>query len=299
MWILAAAIAAAQTFGGQASPQAWSHSFYSGDAGENVTDYQRGMEALDERHWQQAILAFAEVIRRRGSASDGALYWTAYAENRTGDPQAALRTIEKLKHTQPRSGWLSDARALQVEIKAALGRTTETPKDADVNVKLLELSNLISAKPQIAVPALRNIVESSNTFQIKDRALFVLAQSSTAEAQQALGSIVRHNVDPTVRAHAVRYVGLLGGEAGRNELVSLYRTGGQVDTNDSMKPASLEDLNAEARTSILQALVTRGDAETLIELEREERDPKRKAEIAHYLSLLKSNEPKPYRIQLK
>src|SRR6266487_3635134 len=78
--------------------------------------YQRGSKALDERRWDQAVEAFNEVVRLGGSRKDGALFWKAYAQNKLGQRSEALETVRELSKNFANSRWLSDAKALELEI---------------------------------------------------------------------------------------------------------------------------------------------------------------------------------------
>ena len=57
---------------------------------------------------------------------------------------------------------------------------------SDEDLKLLALNGLIGSDPSKAIPALQKILMSNNSTRVKDRALFVLAQSDSPEAQRLL-----------------------------------------------------------------------------------------------------------------
>ena len=238
---------------------------------------------------------------------------------------------------------MNDARALEVGLEAALGRELSPASDTDVNVKLLVLSNLMAAKPDLALPALQNVLNSKNPSAVKDRALFVLAQNPTPEARRILGSAAQDRSDPALRANAIRYVGMLGGDDGRKELVSLYRTSSddqtkravlqslafagsdrflletaKAEARPALRSAAIQSLglvgsndkadalvamfaresDAGVRNSILKALVMGNNSKALIQLERHESDPQRKAEIIRYLSFLRPDEAARHQVDL-
>jgi TolA-binding protein len=68
--------------------------------------YDEGREALDEDRYQKAEEKFTELARLNGPQTDAALYWKAYAENRSGKRDTALTTIADLKKRFPQS-WKS------------------------------------------------------------------------------------------------------------------------------------------------------------------------------------------------
>ena len=87
--------------------------------GAQDLSYQDGLRALDTHDWQRAVQAFNSVIERKSTSADGALYWKAYAENRSGDQKGALHTLAQLRGEMPDSNWLADAAALETELQAS------------------------------------------------------------------------------------------------------------------------------------------------------------------------------------
>src|ERR1043165_9576075 len=79
--------------------------------------YQQAVKALHKRHWDEAIEAFNEVIEMAGARVDGAWYWKAYAQNKRGQREEALSSLAQLIKAFPESRWLSDAKALQAQIR--------------------------------------------------------------------------------------------------------------------------------------------------------------------------------------
>ena len=57
------------------------------------------------------------MIELKGTKADAALYWKAYAQNKLGQRPEALATINILLKDYPKSRYLSDAKALEVEVK--------------------------------------------------------------------------------------------------------------------------------------------------------------------------------------
>ena len=84
--------------------------------------YDQGQSALDSARWDRAITAFDHVIEAKGTKSDAALYWKAYAQNKQGQRPEAMATINVLVKEYPKSRYLSDAKALEVEVRQNSGR---------------------------------------------------------------------------------------------------------------------------------------------------------------------------------
>ena len=75
--------------------------------------YNQGTQALDRSEWDAAADAFERVVALKDGRADAALYWRAYALNKSGRQDAALKALAALKAGYPQSRWLRDARALE------------------------------------------------------------------------------------------------------------------------------------------------------------------------------------------
>lgn len=264
--------------------------FAQEDAHSGSSDYQAGLRALDAQQWRAAQAAFAKAAAQMGKAADGALYWKAFAENNAGHLQAAKKTIAELQQKMPDSKWLHDAAALDAEMKfiraPSIGfiPSFELTKSEgpDTDIKLLAINNLMMSKPAIAVPALKEVLSGKSSTAVKDRALFVLAQSSSPEAQQVVTEAAKNSGDPALQIRAIRYVGLMSRDGSQKELIAIYRSAA----------------NAEARRAVLQALAMGHGGKALADLARIETNPDRKAEIARYLFATPSDEANRYAIEV-
>ena len=105
-------------------------------------DYERGQEALDRASWAVAVTRFQEVIDAAGARVDAALYWKAYALDRMGQRAEALTTVAELAKTYPKSRWLSDARALELQVRQRVGQPVTLDAAGDEELKLLALNAL-------------------------------------------------------------------------------------------------------------------------------------------------------------
>ena len=127
------------------------------------TVYARGTTALDRGEFDAAATAFEEVVAMKGERADGALYWSAYAQNKRGRRDDALQAIATLKSNYPKSRWLRDARALEVEIRQASGQTAVPDRNGDEDLKLMALGGLMNADPDRALPLVEQMMASSQS----------------------------------------------------------------------------------------------------------------------------------------
>ncbi len=193
------------------------------------SDYQAGTAALGANRFDEAIRRFQSVIAKKSPRADGAYYWEAYAQNRSGRPTEALTTIAAMRKSYPQSKWMDDAKALELEIHGQNGRPLSPADENNEDLKLIAINSLMGSDPNRAIPILRNLLSSRQPLNLKDRALFVLSQSSASEARQLLLDIARGKSDRELQFKAVRYLSMMGGEGARGQLSQLYASSN--DTN--------------------------------------------------------------------
>src|SRR5438874_41873 len=93
----------------------------SDDQSREEEIYSDGTDDLDEGKWDRASEKFSQVIQLHGKKADAALYWKAYALQKLGRRDDALASVAELKKQFPRSSWLKDAGALELEVRQAQG----------------------------------------------------------------------------------------------------------------------------------------------------------------------------------
>jgi HEAT repeat protein len=231
--------------------------------------YNNARASLTAQRWQNAIDQLSQI---RGSKSDGAAYWKAYAQNKLGQRAAALETIGLMMKQYPRSTYINDAKALEIEIRGAAGQGAQGVQDAvsasqgDEDLKLYAINSLMSADPERAVPALEKLLAGSQSARLKERALFVLSQSSSSRAQDLMAQIARGQVYPDLQSKAIQNLGI----SGKKKLLSDIYTSGA---------------SAEAKRAALKAMGIAGATDELVAAARSERDPQVRREIINSLAI--------------
>jgi hypothetical protein len=218
--------------------------------------YENGSRALDQRGWDEAIKAFAAVPRSSARA-DGALYWTAYAQNKLGRRTEALASLAELTKSFPQSRWNRDAKALEIEIRQAEGKPASPEAQSDEEMKLLALNAVMRADPEKAVPVLEKMLQGPGSPRLKERALFVLLQSGSPRARAIVSDFARGGANPDLQRKAIQFLGVLGGAQSRDELADLY--------------AKVADPGA--KREILNALFVGHAADKIAAIARSEKDP--------------------------
>lgn len=263
------------TFAGTIAAQGWPPapeimSFQSAhDSSQSDADYQNGLRELDERHWDRAISDFEASAAHNRSSSDAALYWKAYAENRAGRREEALATVESMRTQYPSSRWIKDADALEVEVRAQTGAPPSPASQPDEDLKLLAINSLMQSDPDQAVPILQKLLKGDASEKLKERALFVLTQSSSPAARTTLDQMAHDSSNPALQRKAIRYMGLMGNAQSRSELVSIYKASSDM----------------QLKRDILHSFMQSGSRDFLLDVAKSEQNPELRRDAIHQLAI--------------
>ena len=232
--------------------------------------YKDGTNSLKDGQWQHAIEKFSEVATMKGRRADAALYWKAYALNKAARRNEAETTITELRHDFPRSEWLKDAGALELQIKQVRGQTVDPGRENDEDLKLLAINSLMNSDPERAIPLLQGVLSNPNaSTNLKERALFVLAQSDSSQAGQMIGAIARSQSGPDLQVRAIRYLGISGDRYSKL-LQEIYAGSSDV----------------KVKKAVLQAYMTSGAKEPVLAAARGEKDPELRRAAIHQLGAM-------------
>ena len=231
--------------------------------------YDRGTGALDAGHWDSAIAAFDEVSGGGGKRADAALYWKAYAQNKAGQRAAAQATIQALQKAYPQSRWIKEAKALDLEVRQQTGQAPRVEQESDDDLKLMALNSLMGADPDRALPMLEKFLSGSSGPKLRERALFVLAQSGTPKAREILVRTAKDESNPDIQRKAIEYLGLFGGPDSRQALDGLYASA-----------------DVPVKKTILHTYLAAGDRARVLAAARTEKDPDLRREAIHVLGAM-------------
>jgi hypothetical protein len=226
--------------------------------------YEMGRSALDRRNWQDAINRFDQAAQLKGRRVDAALYWKAYAQGKNGQRTEALATVDMLVKGYPQSRYLNDAKALEIELKR--GQVSPESQD-DEDLKLLAIQGLQHSDPEQAIPLLEKLLASSNGPRIKERALYVLALSNSARAQEILLGIAKGGGNPDLQRKAIDYLATHSRNEGRAKLEEVYRT----------------NTDQEIRLRVLRAYMSAGDRTRLLAVAQSEQSEDLRMAAIRYL----------------
>lgn len=231
-------------------------------------DYDRARRAIDDGQWTQALERLREVVAAGGTRADAALYWSAYALERLGRRADALTAIAELGRTYPKSRWLGDARALEVQVRQRAGQPVALDAAGDEELKLLALNALQFSSPEQALPMLEQLLKSAQSIRLRERALFVLAQSNSPEARKVIADVARQG-NPDLQRKAIDYLGVHGSRENGALLAELY---GPAD--------------ADVKRRILRAYMVAGDRARVLAAATGETEPAVRTEAVRQLGVM-------------
>jgi HEAT repeat protein len=187
---------------------------------QRSTSYREAQRALDRENWDQASRLFDKIASGATDEADAALYWKAYADWKQLKKKESLEELRHLVSAYPKSAWVDDAKALEVEIRggksegagrSAGGRARGGPEGTDdEELKLYALDGLMQVEPEKAVPVLEKLLAGSASQRVKERALFVLSQSDSPRAREILVRTAKSGQPISLRREAVKTLGIAG-----------------------------------------------------------------------------------------
>ena len=262
-----------------------------GAAGDDASLYADGTRAINESRWSDAVGLFNRVAQLHGEHAEGALYWKAYAENKEGQSANALNTCAELRKAYPKSRWLDECGALEIEIRGKSGHPVSPQAEPDENLKLLALNALMQQDQAQAVPILQKILSGNQSDELKSRALFVLAQSNSPQAKAVIDQIAQGQSGPALQIKAIRMMATQGKSA-VGPLASIYQHSSDTHVKqvilqsyliagDSSKllEAARQETNSELVKTAVQTLGAMGAGQDLLTLYRATNNAQTKADI--------------------
>lgn len=213
--------------------------------------YEAGLSFMSRREYERAIGQFDQVISGKGTRADAALYHKAYAQYRLGRSNDASATLADLRKNHPQSRYLKDASALDTAVRASAGQPIRPEAADDDELKLLAINALQHSDPERTLPLIEGVLNGTNSLQLKQRALFVLAQSSQPRAREVLLNYAKGAGNPDLQRTAIQYLSTRGKERATSaELKAIYES-----TSD-------EDI----KRAVISAWGTMGDSVMLAEI---------------------------------
>ena len=138
--------------------------------------------------------------------------------------------------------------ALLVALLAVSSTIHAQKPTAEEELALAAMEGLMHQPPERALPIIKKVLAGSQTTLVKKRALFVLSQIRSPEAQELLLQAVR-SPDASLRGEAIRSIGIGGDAKSLDALQTVYSTG----TEDVKKEVLQAWLIAGRKDAVYQA----------------------------------------------
>ena len=232
--------------------------------------YEQGQNAIERAQWQQAIERFTVLVDSKAPRADAALYWRAYSLDKLNRQSEALTSVAELLKGYPSSRWVADARALEIQVRQRAGQPVSPEVQADEELKLFAIQGLQHQDPDQAIPMLEKLLQGTSSPRMKERVLFVLAQSNAARARQVMTTVARGGSNPDLQMKAIQYIGMQGSQPNRQLLGEIYTSSTDVDV----------------KRQILRAYMMAGDRERVLAAATGEQSPQLRAEAVRQLGML-------------
>jgi hypothetical protein len=162
----------------------------------DTNSFADGTRAINESRWADAVRIFTQVAAQHGEHADGALYWKAYAEDKLGQSTLAVNACTELRSGYPRSRWIDDCGALEIELRAKTGKPVQIEAGDSDDVKLLALNTLMRQDEPRALAEIQAILNGDSSETLKKEAEFILGHhySNATYAQIVRVSYVEGDV---------------------------------------------------------------------------------------------------------
>jgi HEAT repeat protein len=232
--------------------------------------YEQGQHAIERAAWTEAVERFTAVATVKAPRADAAMYWRAYSLNKLNRQTEALTSVAELVKAYPTSRWLGEAKALEIQVRQGAGQPVSPEAQADEDLKLLALQGLQRQAPEQAIPMLEKLILGTQSPRLKERALFVLAQSQSERARQVMADIARGKANPDVQLKAIQYLGMARSQANRQLLGEVYAASNDLDV----------------KRQILRGFMMSGDRERVLAAATGEKSPELRAEAVRQLGMM-------------
>ncbi len=232
--------------------------------------YEQGQDAIERAQWTRAVERFTTLVSAKAPRADAALYWRAYSLDKLNRQTEALTSVAELLKGYPASRWLGDARALEIQVRQRAGQPVSPDVQTDEELKLLAIQGLQHQDPDQAIPMLEKLLQGASSPRLKERALFVLAQSNAPRARQVLTNVARGGSNPDLQMKAVQYLGIYGSQANRQLLGEIYSASTDI----------------EVKRQILRSYMISGDRERVLAAATGEKSPELRAEAVRQLGIM-------------
>ena len=265
---------------GTSPPEAWDDS----DPADSL--YRKAREALNNSEYRKAADLFAQIVTRypKSTYAADALYWRAfslYSIGRETDLRDALSALDTQRARFPDAATRGESNTLAVRIRGALAkggdasaaaavssvatRPSACPKGSDReddgDMRMAAMNALLQMDSEQALPILKEVVQRRDACSValRRKAMFLLSQKSTPQAEELLIDAVKGDPDRGVREQAVFWLGQVNTERATSTLEQLATSAADTDIREKAIFA-LEQQNSPRAAALIRRLAEANDA---------------------------------------
>jgi HEAT repeat protein len=190
--------------------------------------FSEARNLIKDGEWAKAEQSFNRFIASHPKDKDiaAAHYWLAFALKQQNQFQEADKWLIQLIEKFPGSSWVTDARAMRVEIAPRLNNKKVIEQGVSAEneeIKVAALQSLFEAKPERAIAIAADILKSGSGASrlMKEGAIALLTDSDSKQAIPVLIEAARDETDYELRKKAVRALGIHDDESVLDPLKTL------------------------------------------------------------------------------
>lgn len=211
----------------------------------------QGKFFVDDSQWAKAIEQLGDFMKKypKDRSADQALFYYAFSLKKLSKYDDSWRALERFAADFPKSRWMRDARALQIELAPILGKQSFIAREAqetnEDELKCAVLQSLAHSNAERAREAARDLLKPGSPARqpVKQCALIVLGQIGGDQSRAILLEAIRNGSDPELQRSAIRALGFFG-------------DGGPFDdaTFNALRGLAMSSQNADLARTALMAL---------------------------------------------
>jgi HEAT repeat protein len=221
-------------------------------------EFQEARNMIKEGEWVKAEQSFNRFIAGYPQDKEvaAALYWLAFAQRQQNKFQESDRSLTQLIEKFPGSSWVTDAKAMRVEIAPRLKNNEVIEQGVsgeNEEIKLAALQSLFEASPERAVAIAADILKpgSGASSVMKESAITMLADSDSKLATAVLVDAARNERDTGLRRKALQALGDVGDESALDSLIQMY----DAEKDERMKEVILSALGDSEEKKALRKII--------------------------------------------
>jgi hypothetical protein len=236
--------------------------------------YESGQDALEEAKWQRAVDRFSMVATAKMPRADAALYWKAYALDKLGQKAEALATAAEMMKTYPASRWMSDAKALELQVRQSVGQPVRPEAENDEELKLLALQGLQHSIPSRRCRCSRRFFRASTRRGCASARCSCSPRATRRKRGRSSSTRRRARAIPDLQRKAIQYLGVNGSRENREALAQIYESSTDVDV----------------KRRILRSFAISGDRARVLAAATSETSPELRSEAVQQLGVMGAHE---------